>query len=392
MKILIVLPRFPYPLEKGDKLRAYHQIVQLSKRNEVYLFAVSHTRVTPEQRQALEPYCKEICTVTPPRWVGYKNAIRNFLCTKSLQMGYWDSHRARRACKAFMQKVAPDVVYNQMVRTMPLVARCHYPKVMDFQDALSMNTERRMEKTGGLLRYMLHFEFKMLRSTEYNAMRIFDRHTIISATDRDAIPHRNSTSIRVVPNGVDFEYFHPMSLGKTTDLVFCGNMQYQPNIDAAQFLVHEVMPLVWQRCPQATLTLAGATPKKAVRELSSDLVTVTGSVDDIRPCYASARIFIAPMRLGSGLQNKLLEAMAMDIPCVTTPLANDALGAIHGEHLLLGTTARELADCIVALLADEKRRSLLANNAHRYVQQHFSWETIGLQLESILHEAAGRQV
>ena len=396
MKILIVLPRFPYPLEKGDKLRAYHQIVQLAKTNEVYLFAVSHQRVSDEHRAALEPYCKEIRIVNLPRWVSCKNVLRNYICTKSLQLGYWDSQRARRTCRQFISQVDPDVIYSQMVRTMPLVARADYPKVMDFQDALSLNTERRMEQSKGFWRYVLHFEFKMLRSAEYKAMRIFDRLTIISEADRDAIPHRQSDNIRVVPNGVDLDYFQTQNsefrIQNSTDLVFCGNMQYEPNIDAARFLVNEIMPLVWERRPETTLTLAGATPKKAVRELASDRVTVTGTVPDIRPYYSAAKVFVAPMRIGSGLQNKLLEAMAMGTPCVTTPLAGDTLGAEGGKHLLVGTTAQQLADAILALLADATRRTLMASEAHRFVQQHYTWDTIGNQLNQILHEAANRHL
>ena len=405
MKILVVLPRFPYPLEKGDKLRAYHQIVQLAKRNEVYLFAVSHQRVSDEHRAALEPYCKEIRIVNPSRWISYKNVLRNYLCTKSLQLGYWDSQRARRACKQFIAQVDPDVIYSQMVRTMPLVARADYPKVMDFQDALSLNTERRMEQSKGFWRYVLHFEFKMLRSAEYKAMRIFDRLTIISEADRDAIPHRQSDNIRVVPNGVDLDYFSGQrsvvsgqladadnAHSQPTDLVFCGNMQYEPNIDAARFLVNEIMPLVWERRPETTLTLAGATPKKAVRELAGDRVTVTGTVPDIRPYYSAAKVFVAPMRIGSGLQNKLLEAMAMGIPCVTTPLAGDTLGAEDGKHLLIGTTAQQLADALLALLADTTRRTTMASEAHSFVQQNYTWDNIGNQLESILHESANRHL
>nr|MCR5821415.1 hypothetical protein [Bacteroidales bacterium] len=144
MKILVVLPRFPYPLEKGDKLRAYHQIRILSKRHEIYLFCVSHEKVGEEQIEALRPYCREIEIVVQSKIVSYKNVLRNYLWAKSLQIGYWDSQKARRAYKAFEAKVHPDVIYNQMVRTMTLVSRSTLPKVMDFQDALSMNTERRM--------------------------------------------------------------------------------------------------------------------------------------------------------------------------------------------------------------------------------------------------------
>ena len=387
MKIVIVLPRFPYPLEKGDKLRAYHQVAELSRENDIYLFAVSHKGVTEEQREALAPYCKEMEVVTPPRWVSVKNVVRNYIATKSLQLGYWDSQRARRRCRQFVQRVKPDVVYSQMVRTMPLVARLDVPKVMDFQDALSMNTERRMERSKGLWRHILHFEFKMLRSTEYKAFRVFNRLTIISEADRDAIPHRASDQIRVVPNGVDFDYFHPLDLPKNQDVVFCGNMQYKPNVDAATYLVREVMPLVWEKCPGATVTLAGATPTGAVRALASERVAVVGSPEDIRPSYAQSRVFVAPMRMGSGLQNKLLEAMALGVPCVTTPLANQALGATPGQELLLGTDAAQLAGHIVALLGDEAMRNGLSERASRFVRERFSWQSVGNQLNSILHEA-----
>ena len=391
MKILVVLPRFPYPLEKGDKLRAYHQIVELSKRHEVFLFALSHHPVDSHQLAALQPFCREICIGYIPRMAAYKNVLRNYLSTKSLQLGYWDSRSSRRACRDFVARVKPDVIFNQMVRTIPHIARLPYPKVMDFQDALSMNTERRMEKTKGFMRHILHFEFKMLRSTEYNAFKIFDALTIISPSDRDAIPHRQGRDIHILPNGVDFLYFNTRETSNSPnlqfDICFTGNMQYHPNIDASCYLVHEVMPLVWQRLPEARLVLAGATPKAAVRNLAGPRVTVTGTVSDIRPYYLQSRVFVAPMRIGSGLQNKLLEAMSMGIPCVTTPLANEALGAVNGQQLLLANDAQGLAEAIVKLLEDVTLSERLTEKASLFVRQHFSWESIGIQLEQILLDA-----
>ncbi len=386
MKILVVLPRFPYPLEKGDKLRAYHQIVELSRRHEIHLFAVSHDKVTPEQRAALEPYCKTISVVTPTRFTAWFNTARNYFRSKSLQMGYWDSARARCTVKDLAKKIQPDVVYNQMVRTVPLVARLPYRKVMDFQDALSMNTERRMEHSQGLWRSILHYEFKMLRSTEYNAFKIFDALTIISEADADAIPHKRNGDIHIVRNGVDFDYFAPQSLSKDNDIVFCGNMQYAPNIDAARYLVNDIMPLVWEKRPEACLVLAGATPTSAVRRLAGPHVEVTGSVPDIRPYYAHSRLFIAPMRLGSGLQNKLLEAMAMGVPCVTTPIANEALGATPGTHILVGNSPQELASHILSLLADPAQAQSLSAAALDFVHQNYSWPAAVQPLEDIFFQ------
>jgi glycosyltransferase involved in cell wall biosynthesis len=292
--------------------------------------------------------------------------------------------KARRSYKKFEKQVKPDVLYSQMVRTMPLVSRSPVPKVMDFQDALSMNTERRMELSRGLWRYILHFEFKMLRSTEYNAFKIFDALTIISENDSEAIPHRKNGDIIVVPNGVDFDYFQPMEREKKYDIVFCGNMHYEPNVNASRYLVGEVMPLVWREIPEATLLLAGAFPKNKVSRLAGERVTVTGFVDDIRESYASARIFAAPMQTGSGLQNKLLEAMAMRLPCVTTSISNDSLHAEEGREVLVGNTPQEFAAHIVSLLRNEQQRNALAENGNDFVTSRYSWETAGEKLEEVL--------
>lgn len=388
MKILVVLPRFPYPLEKGDKLRAFNQVRELSKRNEVYLFCVTHKKVLPEWQEALTPYCKKIRVVKLPRMANILNVIKNYFRTKSLQMGYWDSIKSRKSYKSFEKEVKPDVIYNQMVRTMPLVARSRYPKVMDFQDALSMNVERRMEHARFLWHYILHFEFKMLRSTEYNAFKIFDALTIISEPDSEAIPHTKNGDIHIIPNGVDFDHFKPIECEKKYDIVFCGNMRYEPNVRAAKYLTEVVMPLVWAELPQATLLIAGAYPKKKVRELGDGRVTVTGYVDDICQCYAQARVFAAPMLTGSGLQNKLLEAMAMELPCVTTSIANDSLHAEVGKEVLVGDTADAFAAHLVELLKDEQLRSRISHEGNVFVHDHFSWEQSCEQLEEVLNKVA----
>lgn len=397
MKILVALPRFPYPLEKGDKLRAYNQIKELSKNNEIYLFCVSHTKVLPEHVEQLRPYCQDICCVSSPKLVNYKNIVRNYLHTKSLQIGYWDSRKARKAVKEFVRKVQPDVIYSQMVRTMPWISRLPYPKVMDYQDALSMNTERRMDQTRGLWHYILHFEFKMLRSTEYNAFKIFDALTIISEPDSDAIPRPKNGEIHIIPNGVDFDFFDrtkipsPAGAAPKWDIVFCGNMGYEPNVHAAQYLVKEVMPLVWKEVPGATVLLAGANPKHGVSNLASDKVSVSGYVADIRECYAASSIFVAPMLTGSGLQNKLLEAMAMQLPCVTTSIANDSLGARDGSEVLIGDNAEAFAAHIVSLLRDADKRASLAQSGRQYALDHFSWETSCQQLEAVLKSVVNNE-
>ena len=394
MRILVLLPRFPYPLDKGDKLRAYHQIVELSKRHEIYVFALSHCRVKHDDYDHLSTYCAAVDYLKLHWWESIRGVLKAFLTGKPLQLGVWDSCRARRAYTRWEQQVQPDVVYCQMVRTMPMVAGSPYRKVLDFQDSLSLNTRRRMERSHGLFKLILRYEYQALQRTEQEALRLFDATTVISQSDRDTI----SQAVTLVPNGVDTDYFETTNHQPPTyDLVFTGNMSYAPNVDAARYLVKEIMPLVWKQCPQGiTVLIAGADPKHAVKSLAGPNVTISGRLPDIREAYASAKIFVAPMRIGSGMQNKLLEAMSMGLPCVTTSLAATPLGmekgrwkAENGEDstiLLVGDTPQAVADHIVQLLNTQQLADTLADRGHRFAQEHFSWSAAVASLEKILTE------
>ncbi len=382
MRILVLLPRFPYPLDKGDKLRAYHQIVELAKQHEVYLFALSHNKVKNDDYDHLHTLCTAVDYVRLHWWESAWGILKAFLSGKPLQLGYWDSCRARRAYTRWEHQVQPDVVYCQMVRTIPTVTGSTCRKVLDFQDALSLNTRRRMERSHGLMKMILRYECRALQRTEQEALHLFDATTVISAVDQAAL----DPSVHIVPNGVDTDYFnvasHQRSIAYT--IVFTGNMSYAPNVDAACWLVKEIMPLVWKQCPYGVKVLiAGADPKPAVKALAGPKVTVSGRLPDIRDAYASAKMFVAPMRIGSGMQNKLLEAMSMGLPCVTTTLAATPLGAKNFEHLLIGDSAAQLADLIVKLNIDELHRSI-ADGGRRFVQEHFSWPAAVAPLDQLL--------
>ena len=238
-----------------------------------------------------------------------------------------------------------------------------------------------MERSHGLLKLILHYEYHALQRTEQQALQTFDATTVISQTDRDAL----SPAVTLVPNGVDTDYFKNTNINSHFSICFTGNMSYAPNVDAARWLVKEIMPLVWKQCPNGmNVLIAGADPKPAVKALAGPKVTVSGRLDDIRTAYASARMFVAPMRIGSGMQNKLLEAMSMGLPCVTTSLAATPLGAIAGEHLLVGDSADEIADLIVKLSIEELHDSI-ADGGHRFVLEHYSWPAAVAPLEKNLN-------
>lgn len=383
MRILVLLPRFPYPLDKGDKLRAYHQIVELAKRHQVYLFALSHTKVPHAHYDHLNTVCTAVDYIRLHWWEAASGVLTALLTGKPLQLGYWTSRRARRAYAAWERQVQPDVVYCQMVRTIPTVAGSSCPKVLDYQDALSLNTRRRMEHSHGPLRWLLSYEWRALQRAEQQALRLFRATSVIAEADRYAI----GKQVIIVPNGVDTRYFSPAysRAEKLYDIVFCGNMAYAPNVDAATWLVNEIMPLVRAQSPyRHKVLIAGADPKPAVRALAGPNVVVSGRLPDIRTAYASARIFVAPMRIGSGMQNKLLEAMAMKLPCITTTIAATPLRATPWEHLLVGDTAEQIADLILKMGTEELHHHI-ANGGHRFVLENYSWSAAVEPLENIFN-------
>jgi glycosyltransferase involved in cell wall biosynthesis len=175
-----------------------------------------------------------------------------------------------------------------------------------------------------------------------------------------------------------------MKRDKDYEIVFIGNMAYPPNVNAAEYLANKILPLVQKSKPNARLLLAGATPDKRVLALQSDSVTVTGWMDDIRDGYARAKIFIAPMQIGTGLQNKLLEAMAMKIPSVTSQLANNALSAKDGKEILVGNTPEDYAKLINKLLDNSDFADKIAEAGYQFVIDNYNWESATAVLEEVM--------
>ncbi len=384
MKIFVLLSRFPYPLEKGDKLRAYNQIKQLSKNHEIHLCALSDIIVREKYRNALDPYCKSV-TIIDIRKPGIAyNILKAFAGGKPLQTGYFYDSKAQRIIDGLIDDIKPDHIFCQLIRVAEYVKDKPIPKTIDYQDVFSKGVERRINTASVFLKPVLKLEHKRLLKYENEVFDLFDNKTIISIPDRDLIPHPEKDKIAVVINGVDTDFFKPMSMEKVSDLVFTGNMGYPPNVNASLFLVNEILPLVRKQKPDITLTLAGASPHPDVKALESDSVHVTGWVEDIREYYAGAKIFIAPMQIGTGLQNKLLEAMAMKIPSITSPLANSALNAEPGREILVGSNPEEFVAHILKLLDDIKYSEEIAEQGYRFVQNNYNWESATKKLEDLI--------
>ncbi len=376
MRIFVILSRIPYPLEKGDKLRAFHQIRILSQKHEIILCALNPLKRINKQKafSALQPYCRSVNFLDLPWYGRLWNLGMAFLKDLPLQTGYFYRKSTAKKIQALVAEYRPDHVYCQLVRTAEYAKDIDLPKTLDYQDVFSYGIKRRIATASFIMKPFMKMEYERLQKYEAMAFSMFDNKTIISYPDRELIPHPDREQIVVIPNGVDHDFFQPRETPQKFDLVFTGNMAYPPNVDAAGFLAAEIMPLVWKQMPEVRLLLAGASPDRKVQQLQSDKIMVSGWLDDIRDAYAESSIFIAPMRIGTGLQNKLLEAMSMRRPCITTPLANDALKAKHQQDILVGETAAELANHIISLLGNEALASRIASSGFEFVNKQYSWK------------------
>lgn len=391
MRILLLFSRVPYPLDKGDKLRAYHHLRMLSQRHETVVVALADEAVHPQAKLKLRQFCSEFHIVRLPWRSRLFRLNAAFFKGIPISSGYFYSKLAQKIIEDVIQRTRPDHIYCQLTRMSEYVRRVrHIPRTLDYQDAFSMAFKRRAQREAWYARWLFKMEERRLERYEARMLDEFENSIIISAQDRDCISHGNKDRIAVVPNGVDLEHFRPRAVEKQCDLLFAGNMAYPPNIESVEFLVRRVLPIVWQSLPYATLLIAGASPTKRVLSLADKNVLVSGFVDDISETYARARVFVAPMLISTGMQNKLLEAMATALPCVTSELANNAIGGTHGKNILVCSSPNEYARAIVDLLTKSELATSIANAGRKFVHDQYSWEHTTQPLFSIIEPGIQR--
>ena len=384
MKLFVILSRVPYPLEKGDKLRAFNQLKFLSKTHDLYLFALNDTVLHKDAVAILSSFCEEVHIFNLPKKTIFCNIVRFFFSNKPLQCGYFYNEKAQLAVDELIAAIKPDHIYAQLIRTAEYVKKQPIKKTLDYQDAISKGMFRLMERAFFWKRWFFSIEYKRLLQYESDIFSYFDHQTIIAETDRDCIQHLNKEEIVVVPNGVDFTLFYPMKSEKKYDLIFAGNMSYRPNIIAAEYIVHKILPRLIKLFPNIRIVLCGANPSFRVRRLRNKHVKVTGWVENMQEYYAQSRVFIAPMEVGTGLQNKLLEAMAMKIPCITSPLASASLHLIAQKDAIVCSSPSEYMHAVEILLSQKRWHQFIAENGYKFVQQNYNWEQTAQILNDLI--------
>ena len=386
MKILFALSRFPYPLMKGDKLRAFQQIKNLSKNHEIHLVAMGES-TDVKYISELEEYCESIYLVDVPQVKHGWNLLKGHFSKIPYQVAYFRSSKYLSKVKEIVENQKIDVVYTQLIRVVeniPFGLNTKYH--LDYMDAMSSNIERRFHHSKNYQRRFIKDEKERLKIYEKEASEKFDSLSAISVPDAKILEKITGKKINIIPNGVneDFLTFENHSSEKKYDIIFTGNMGYHPNIVAAEYLIKNILPNILEDYGPIKICLAGTNPSADVKKLANENIEVTGFVEDLRPYLANSKLFVAPLFSGSGLQNKLLESMAMGIPSFTTRLANNALGAKDESDLIVCNDVMNFSKKIIALLKNREEANKIGQKGRQYIKDNFSWETFSTQLELLL--------
>jgi glycosyltransferase involved in cell wall biosynthesis len=380
-RLVIVSSRFPYPLIKGDKLRIYHQIKHLSKEFNICLISINDTEVPEAYRRELEAFCEEIHVFKLPKWKSIASSSLSFKHSYPIQVAYFYSKAIHTELLKIVDNFNADLAYFQLVRTALYSEGLNIPKVLDYMDAFSTIALRDARYSSGIRKAVFKNEAKRLQNFEQKVLDWYDATTIISDNDRQEL---NIPSIHVITNGVDVNKFKPIDQKQKYDVCFIGNLGYAPNQRALQFMHKKILPGLKFKYPSLKVLIAGARPPLKIKDLANDYIDIKADLLDIREAYASAKVFVAPIFTGAGQQNKILEAMAMGLPCVTSTVVNSSIKA-NSEEILIGFSAEDFISHTLRLLKDDELYNSYKNAALSFVRTNYSWKIQGDKLSSILH-------
>lgn len=352
------------------------------------------TFCAPEEVDApsgeLERLCRKVVRI-PHEWrlALVRGAFSALRSGWPLQVGLYHSRAFTQAVRDHLNKGRYDLVHVQLSRLCAnLPERIEIPVVADFVDALSLNMERRARKENFWIRPFALWEASRLRSWECALAARFDGSVVVSEVDRSALgsPDR----VTVVPNGVDLEKFGYQEDGRRpASIVFSGNMSYFPNVDAAEWFAEKVLPILLRKKPDVEFVIAGANPHERLRRIAdrNPAVVLTGFVPSMESVLGTMTVAVAPMRSGTGIQNKVIEAMACGLPVVVSEYAMGGLKAVPGTDLELAGDEISYAETVMGLLEDPDRRIRLACAARAYVEREHTWERSVHRLEVVYGEA-----
>ena len=381
-KILMISYRFPYPLIGGPQIRVYHLGRSLSEKYEVDLLALNEGKVDGEYLRDLESVFNRIVSFSfnPIRFK--LNAMRGLLSREPLEKHYFWFKKVSQWIPAHYYEY--DLIFCEDVRMAKYLKAIKTRKAIDLMDATSLYYERAAKRASKLWKLIYGVESKRLLKYELKMIREFDKVFIISTSDKKYLTSRCqgvNGDLVVLPNGVNEDLFSRLGNFKKEEenyLVFLGKMSYFANVDAVNYFARKVFPLIKEQIKDIKFIIVGVNPaKKVIRLGKIEGVGVTGFVDDPYEYLEKAKVVVAPLRVAAGIQNKILEAMALGKTVATTSLgAAGIAGGVNGKHFVIADTEEEMASRILELIENKNQRENIGRNARKLVEEKYRWSSI----------------
>jgi sugar transferase (PEP-CTERM/EpsH1 system associated) len=392
--------RLPYPPDRGDRIRSYHMLRLLSSRFDVAVACTSDEPVWLQHHQLLSTMARRVA-IQPisNRWSTLKS-VRAVLAGKPATSASYYRTGLADQIRQWHEQQPFDAVLTYctgMIEYARLLTGPGHPgpkprHIIDLVDVDSAKWRSYARNTWAPKRWVYAAEARRLRHIEAGRFDHFDAVVVTTAAEaqlyRDQVADRDN--LTVVANGVDMEYFNPLSDADNKTIVFVGVLNYRPNVDGITWFVDNVMPQLRLREPDAKLLIVGRHPTPRVRDLDSRPgVEVVGSVADVRHYLAESSAVIAPLLIARGVQNKVLEAMASARAVVCSPGAAGGIDAVADEHLLVGDEPTQWVEHLSRLLTDTAFRTRLAREARRCVEQRYNWQQCLEPMAALLNEHNG---
>lgn len=389
MKVLFVCHRFPYPPSRGGKIRPFNIIRHFhSLGHQVTVASLARSADEALAGQGLAEYCDAYMMETIPNGIALLRMVVRLAGMTPSSMGYFYSPRLARRIREKLEDTQFDLIFVHCSSVAPYVSHVRgVPKILDLGDVDSQKwlTYARFRALPMAAGYWL--EGKKLERAERQLAGQFDLVTCTTRAELETFDaFGTGTASGWFPNGVDTEFFAPAAEPYEPDTIcFVGRMDYYPNQQAMVDFCAQIFPEIQMRRPAVRLVIVGADPSTSIRNLG-DLpgVTVTGSVDDVRPWVHKAALTVAPLSLARGTQNKILESMAMGVPVVASEQASGGIDARAGEHLLVAASDSEFRDCILSLLENPDKRDHFARAGRVRVMSNHTWSNSMKKLDGLL--------
>lgn len=373
MKILYLTARQPYPVTKGDQIIAYEQIKELSKNHDIYLVSFYNDNYDMFMNE-MSKYCKKIYLFKDNKFKQLISMMKTFINFISIQSNCYYRYNADRKIKEIYKEIKPDIVHVQSFRMAKYFIKEDINKSIDLIDAYSLNMLKRAEKASIIFKPLWYLEYILLKKYEQKILENYKYKFIVAQRDKEYLGDK---SIIVNPNGTSLDNNtrdRKELYNKNINLIFQGNMSYYPNVQAVNFLIKELLPGLRESYPNIKLFIVGSNPSKEILKYRSENIEVTGYVESMKPYLNITDIAIYPIFSATGIQNKVLEAMASKIPCIISKEVSMGISGLRNkENIFIANNINDYLAYFKLILNCPEEVNSIISNGYNLIKEKYSW-------------------